>query len=77
MPEEEKKTVDIDTSGPETEINVPEEKDESVVDTAPETTEQETVKEEKIETAPAETIKDEVKEEAPVEEKAAEPEAKS
>ena len=28
MPEEEKKTVDIDTSGPETEINVPEEKDE-------------------------------------------------
>ena len=42
MPEEEKKTVDIDTSGPETEINVPEEKDESVVDTAPETTEQET-----------------------------------
>ena len=46
MPEEEKKTVDIDTSGPETEINVPEEKDESVVDTAPETTEQETKKEE-------------------------------
>ena len=52
MPEEEKKTVDIDTSGPETEISVPEEKDESVVDTAPkeETTEQETVKEEKVET---------------------------
>ena len=37
----------------------------------------ETVKEEKIETAPAETTKDEVKEEAHVEEKAAEPEAKS
>ena len=52
MPGEEKKTVDIDTSGPETEISVPEEKDESVVDTAPkeETTEQETVKEEKVET---------------------------
>ena len=50
MPEEEKKTVDIDTSGPETEINVPEEKDEAVVDTAPETTEQETVTEEKKET---------------------------
>ncbi|MCP4673356.1 MAG: hypothetical protein GY857_18870, partial [Desulfobacula sp.] len=50
MPEEEKKTVDIDTSGPETEINVPEEKDEAVVDTAPETTEQETVTEEKVET---------------------------
>ena len=46
MPEEENKTVDIDTSGLETEINVPEEKDESVVDTAPETTEQETKKEE-------------------------------
>ena len=50
MPEEEKKTVDIDTSGPETEINVPEEKDEAVVDTAPGTTEQETVTEEKVET---------------------------
>ena len=46
MPEEEKKTVDIDTSGPETEVNVPEEKEEAVVDTAPENTEQETVKEE-------------------------------
>ena len=50
MPEEEKKTVDIDTSGPETEINVPEEKDESVIDTAPENKEQETVTEEKVET---------------------------
>ena len=52
MPEEEKKTVDIDTSGPDTEINVPEEKDESVIDAAPkeETTEQETVKEEVVET---------------------------
>ena len=52
MPEEEKKTVDIDTSGPETEINVPEEKDESVVDTAPkeETTEQEKVTEEIVDT---------------------------
>ena len=48
MPEEEKKTVDIDTSGPETEINVPEEKDEAVVDTAPkeETTTEETEKKE-------------------------------
>jgi len=54
MPEEEKKTVDIDTSGPETEVNVPEEKDESVIDTAPKEettpTEQETVKEETVET---------------------------
>ena len=56
MPEEENKTVDIDTSGPETEINVPEEKDESVVNTAPETTEQETVKEETVE---SETTSDE------------------
>jgi hypothetical protein len=55
MPEE-NKTVDIDTSGPETEINVPEEKDESVVNTAPETTEQETVKEETVE---SETTSDE------------------
>ena len=55
MPEEEKKTVDIDTSGPETEINVPEEKDEAVVDTAPETTEQETT--EKVETEKVETEK--------------------
>jgi hypothetical protein len=46
MPEEEKKTVNIDTSGPETEVNVPEEKDESVVDTAP--------KEETVETKPTE-----------------------
>ena len=35
MPEEEKKTVDIDTSGPETEVDIAVEKDESVVDTAP------------------------------------------
>ena len=50
MPEEEKKTVDIDTSGPETEVDIPEEKDEAVVDTAPkeeaQTTEQETKTEE-------------------------------
>jgi hypothetical protein len=54
MPEEEKKTVDIDTSGPETEINLPEEKEEAVIDTTPKEettpTEQETVTEEKVET---------------------------
>ena len=57
MPEEEKKTVDIDTSGPETEVDIPEEKDESVVDTAPkeETKEEETGKEE--------TVKEETKKE--------------
>jgi hypothetical protein len=56
MPEEEKKkpseiSVDIDTSGPEVDVAVEEEKDESVVDTAPkeETTEQETQTEESTE----------------------------
>ncbi len=51
MPEEEKKTVDIDTSGPETEVDIPEEKDESVIDTAPKEettpTEQETYENER------------------------------
>ena len=51
MPEEEKKTVDIDTSGPGAEIDIEEAKDEAVVETeAPkeetETTEQEPAKEE-------------------------------
>ena len=53
MPEEEKKTVDIDTSGPDTEVDIPVEKDEAVVDTAPkeetQLTEQETKTEEKVE----------------------------
>ena len=50
MPEEEKKTVDIDTSGPDATIDIEETKDESVVETeAPEqeTSTQEPVKEEK------------------------------
>ena len=48
MPEEKKKTVDIDTSGPETEVEVAVEKDEAVVDTAPkeETTTEEPEKKE-------------------------------
>ena len=51
MPDEENKTVDIDTSGPDATVDIEETKDESVVETeAPkqetETTEQETVKEE-------------------------------
>ena len=50
MPEEEKKTVDIDTSGPEVEVTVEEKKDESIIETeAPkeeaQPTEQETVTE--------------------------------
>ena len=49
MPED-KKTVDIDTSGPEVDVTVEETKDEAVVETeAPqETTEQETVKDETV-----------------------------
>ena len=49
MPEAEKKTVPIDTSGPDAEIDIEETKDESVVETeAPkeETTEQETTQQE-------------------------------
>ena len=49
MPEEEKKTVDLDTSGPGAEIDIEETKDEAVVETeAPkeETTEQESVQQE-------------------------------
>ena len=34
MPEEEKKTVDIDTSGPDATVDIEETKDEAVVETA-------------------------------------------
>ena len=43
MPEEEKKTVDIDTSGPGADIDIEEKKDEAVIE-QPEKTEQETDK---------------------------------
>ena len=46
MPDEEKKTVDIDTSGPDATIDIEETKDESVVET--EAPEQETNKEEPV-----------------------------
>ena len=46
MPDEEKKTVDIDTSGPDATIDIEEAKDESVVET--ETPEQETKTEEPV-----------------------------
>jgi hypothetical protein len=47
MPDEEKKTVDIDTSGPDATVDIEETKDESVVETASEeNTEQEPVKQE-------------------------------
>ena len=40
MPEEEKKTVDIDTSGPDATVDIEETKDEAVVETASEDKEQ-------------------------------------
>jgi hypothetical protein len=43
MPEEEKKTVDIDTSGPDATVDIEEKKDEAVIEQS-ETTEQETDK---------------------------------
>ena len=50
MPTEDKKTVDIDTSGPGAEIDVEEQKDESVVDTESPKEEAEAPKEEPVET---------------------------
>ena len=38
MPEEEKKTVDIDTSGPDATVDIEETKDEAVIETAPKKT---------------------------------------
>ncbi len=64
MPEEEKKTVDIDTSGPGAEVTIEEKKDEAVVETeAPkeETKEQETVKEETVKEETVKEIKKEQK----------------
>ena len=54
MPEEKKLKpseiqVDLDTSGPEVDVTLEETKEEAVVDTAPETTEQEVVEEVKTE----------------------------
>ena len=56
MPTEDKKTVDIDTSGPRAEIDIEEKKDESVVET-------ETPKQEKEEPEIVETKQEEEKEE--------------
>ena len=63
MPEEEKKTVPIDTSGPDAEVDIEETKDESVVETeAPkqetETVEQEPVKQETEEKKQDENLED-------------------
>ena len=48
MPEEEKKTVDIDTSGPGADIDIEETKDESVVETEAPKQETETVEQEPV-----------------------------
>jgi hypothetical protein len=48
MPEEEKKTVDIDTSGPDATIDIEETKDEAVIEEPQENTEQETQSEEPV-----------------------------
>ena len=50
MPTEDKKTVDIDTSGPGAEIDIEEQKDESVVETEAPKEEAEAPKEEPVET---------------------------
>ena len=56
MPDEEKKTVDIDTSGPDATIDIEETKDESVVET--EAPEQETSTEEPVEKKQDENLED-------------------
>ena len=59
MPDEEKKTVDIDTSGPDATVDIEETKDEAVVETAPEeNTEQETKTEETVEKKQDENLED-------------------
>lgn len=57
MPTEEKKTVDIDTSGPGAEIDVAEEKDETVVETESKETKQESGTTDQEETKKTETSK--------------------
>ena len=59
MPEEEKKTVDIDTSGPDATVDIEETKDEAVIETASEeNTEQETKTEETVEKKQDENLED-------------------
>ena len=59
MPDEEKKTVDIDTSGPDATVDIEETKDEAVVETASEeNTEQETKIEEPTEKKQDENLED-------------------
>ena len=59
MPDEEKKMVPIDTSGPDATIDIEETKDEAVVETATEeNTEQETKTEETVEKKQDENLED-------------------
>ena len=57
MPDEEKKSVPIDTSGPDATVDIEEVKDESVIET--ETPEQETQVEEPVKQEPEEKKQDE------------------
>ena len=61
MPAKEEKMVDLDTSGEGAEINLEEQKDESVVDTEAPKQETEAPKEESVETKQEETPKEEPK----------------
>ena len=65
MPEEEKKTVDIDTSGPDTEVDIPEEKEEAVQPVEEKIEEKQETSDEKQETK----VEEKPVEEKPVEEK--------
>jgi len=69
--EKEQKTVDIDTSGPGAEVNVPEEKDESVVETQEKESTVKIVEEDKKEeprTTEQEPVKEETKDDSKLEE---------
>ena len=58
MPEEEKKTVDIDTSGPDATVDIEETKDEAVIEQPEENTEQETQAQESVEKKQDENLED-------------------
>ena len=58
MPEEEKKTVDIDTSGPDATVDIDETKDEAVIEQPEENTEQETQAQEPVEKKQDENLED-------------------
>ena len=69
--EKDQKTVDIDTSGPGAEVNVPEEKDESVVETQEKESTVKIVEEDKKEeprTTEQEPVKEETKDDSKLEE---------